>query len=774
VGFKGSIATVSIATSNAWLTDPARVMPVTIDPPMPIYQNSSINGSDDMSIYQTLTSPSAYRPYELFVGNGGANGIFRTAVQFPGSAIPLANRGQVVVSGAYFRAYNYYSPATPRASRPIALYGITTSWIHQTVSWGSQPSIGAPEDAPWFVSGDGSCCNGTWISWNIKDLAQRWMSGTQDFNGIELRVDTRSYPENDPAAVRGFHGGLTGSNTAPVLHIDYDYKPGTPDQLSPANNAAPHATPTLSARYNQGYGTWGNVLFSVFDQSAPGNQTGVCPTHTCVPVTGASGWGNNSQAVAPGTAVSWTPPTLQDGSYLYTATSQSSSLLWSSLAATSSFMVDGSAYASCVKEQPSPPPSTMPAAPSHPEGDGSSLDWVAHPENDLPTLLNFDSWVPQLESTLGSRYGDIWLNDVGASNVACVAVVNGSAADLATVRSLTTGPLWRVGTVPVTYGSTQLTTYRDSVIQDIQQHQAQAFTSGVATVEDAANKVVVTLNASDVAFSARVALLVPADAIIVRTDPGIVVAGASTSSQYAYTEHQGGLAIDGFSAPNVKYQNCSVGFTANDNATGAVVGLTAAHCFANVTGTQPVAVPSFNQQANGPAPLWDPVGQFVRNGGYYSTPNNGTDVAVYSIDDASKATNHIYKGANVSRNVTSLYARARMKKGVSICLAARHTRDCQKIRDSKARPFTSYDPSEPGWHTLPETLAWDHPVIGGDSGGALYFRQGSADARAVGILADGYWKSYDDAIGGQPSLYALFTPIQAAESAVGARVKLTP
>src|SRR5207249_297126 len=109
-------------------------------------------------------------------------------------------------------------------------------------------------------------------------------------------------------------------------------------------------------------------------------------------------------------------------------------------------------------------PSAAPAPDEHPFGDGSPLDWEAHPENNMRSMLDFATFIPQVKSSLGTRYGEVWLTDAGTSNVACIGIVGATPADLATVRALTVGPRWRIGVVAVGYSTAQLVSYRDAIV----------------------------------------------------------------------------------------------------------------------------------------------------------------------------------------------------------------------------------------------------------------------------------------------------------------------
>jgi hypothetical protein len=312
----------------------------------------------------------------------------------------------------------------------------------------------------------------------------------------------------------------------------------------------------------------------------------------------------------------------------------------------------------------------------------------------------------------------------------------------------------------MTYSATQLSGYQNALIQDIQTH-TNLFSGFVVAIQDDRNIIVVTINVDDPIFRTRAAAIVPAGAMTIRADTGDEMNAAASSSQFVYTEHQGGLAIDISAAPSF-LEGCTIGFTMLDDTTGLAEGLTAGHCFANSPGTtQYVAVPTDTGEVA--------VGSLLREHNHDSS-HQGVDSGLYSISDQTLAKPELYTYPNKSRLVNGEVDPFNMVKGSRVCIAGRQTRDCGKIGDTNVY-IAAKNPD--GWvATSPGSIEFLHGVLPSDSGSAMY-RAINHRADADGTMSFGTWGpgEYEQ---GLPSRASYFVPISTSERAIGAHVDRSP
>ncbi len=107
----------------------------------------------------------------------------RTLVRF---ALPSMPAGAVVKS-AFFEAYLVRGGGSV-AQPGIGLYRVTGNWTEGGVTWNNQPSINASPESTSAINTVAG-----YKSWNVKNLAQGWVSGTISNQGLELRGPVTSW-----------------------------------------------------------------------------------------------------------------------------------------------------------------------------------------------------------------------------------------------------------------------------------------------------------------------------------------------------------------------------------------------------------------------------------------------------------------------------------------------------------------------------------------------------------------------------------------------------
>ncbi|HEV2886076.1 MAG TPA: DNRLRE domain-containing protein, partial [Jatrophihabitans sp.] len=239
-GLSSNVLTVSI--DRAWLADPARRFPVSVDP----------------SVLTTAAGSA------LTVGpNGSSNGASTFGVG-PKTAgylkFDLSSLAYETIYGAQLSVVD--QDAASCKARPVTVYGVTGAWSASTVtSWpgpsyatnalasqsfayGYVPPVGAhstacPVKATLFNLGaDGA------------HLVQRWVNGTQVNNGLTVRANSTT----DPLVAKTFAG--PSSANPPRLYVTH----------SPYNAkyAIPNPNPTPPVLLTTG----GNVKVTVTNTSA--------------------------------------------------------------------------------------------------------------------------------------------------------------------------------------------------------------------------------------------------------------------------------------------------------------------------------------------------------------------------------------------------------------------------------------------------------------------------------------------------------------------------
>jgi len=209
-GQSGGRATVSVGVDPAWLADPARAFPVTIDPVF--YRNTSSGGAD--TFVETDSATSQWTSTELRVGRGfGGNGneVARTLIRFDTTGAPAGG----YVTEAHLAINNFaYSSGT--GCNTVYLTGLASGFSSSTV-WTNQPG----GDGQGTTQTSFSPCATGWKSLDLTGLANRWFSGAAN-NGFRLQNTESTNP--NPGWLK-FYSGETGGNSAPAVYITYTDRP---------------------------------------------------------------------------------------------------------------------------------------------------------------------------------------------------------------------------------------------------------------------------------------------------------------------------------------------------------------------------------------------------------------------------------------------------------------------------------------------------------------------------------------------------------------------
>ena len=155
----GGAATITISADRAWLADPARVYPVTVDPTIRI-QPVPADGQD-VQIYSGATGTNYNNTYQLKVGTD-ATQTWRTLVKFPLTGVPAGS----VLDDAQLQLY--YDQTHTAWGYDVAMEArrVTAAWSESTATWANMSANTAARPAGNMVTVDdgdaGTAVSGTW------------------------------------------------------------------------------------------------------------------------------------------------------------------------------------------------------------------------------------------------------------------------------------------------------------------------------------------------------------------------------------------------------------------------------------------------------------------------------------------------------------------------------------------------------------------------------------------------------------------------------------
>lgn len=260
----GGVAAVDVGVDPAWLADPARVFPVTIDPAVTAVISTNPGSGMDTWVwaYQPTTPYGSYAMLDV----GAVWGLpARSLLWFNPGVAPAPN---MKVNYSYLQAYNYVSMnCTPST---VKLQGIGAGWNASTATWNNQP----PLDAAGVVSSSTfsygtTGCAANWAIFDTTSLAQRWLTGSPNF-GLELFAAN----ETDINQAKGFDSAESG--VSPLLIINYKNGPDAAVDIPPSpDDGAVLSSPTPTLAVAPGHSPVGDpVTFDYLVTTSPDAQTG--------------------------------------------------------------------------------------------------------------------------------------------------------------------------------------------------------------------------------------------------------------------------------------------------------------------------------------------------------------------------------------------------------------------------------------------------------------------------------------------------------------------
>ena len=227
-GQTGRTVKVDVSADAAWLADPARVYPVTIDPSFTTSQAGNYDAYVDSSWPNQPEGP--YDPTVLKIGtwNGGGQ-ITRTYLYFDISSI-----GAAQITGASLNMYETYSFSCSGSFPGVTVQGAAgPRFSDQTVTWNNKPGAsGAAATSGGFGYGYSSSCPARAVTLPVDTATvQGWANSAGANNGLIVSTN-----EGTNYGWKKFASAEAGISP-PTLNVTYTPPPPTPANVvaTPAN-----------------------------------------------------------------------------------------------------------------------------------------------------------------------------------------------------------------------------------------------------------------------------------------------------------------------------------------------------------------------------------------------------------------------------------------------------------------------------------------------------------------------------------------------------------
>ena len=253
-----------LTPDRAWLSDAARVFPVTVDP--------TVHTKQDMASVQTTYYTEGNHDLQanglLYVGNEkGIKGKVRSALKFQ---LPTLSNTDIVlkaVVGLFQTSYSHVGNTT----NVVNAYMITGNWAP-----GAKPGVnGAPpayDETVLDYATIGVSTHNQFAVWDVTAAAKKWYNDPSTNKGILLRAAD----EERRSIVRfcSMQNTSFSSSVKPVLYLHYMDSKG----INPYQDFSQLPSVYKSSFSVNNY--TGNLVYSYADLSMPGTRATLSITHT--------------------------------------------------------------------------------------------------------------------------------------------------------------------------------------------------------------------------------------------------------------------------------------------------------------------------------------------------------------------------------------------------------------------------------------------------------------------------------------------------------------
>ncbi|MDP9352378.1 MAG: DNRLRE domain-containing protein, partial [Chloroflexota bacterium] len=196
---------LTLTPDLAWLTDPARVYPVTIDPTVEqvVYNGA---GAQDTYILESTPNQNYSSNESLHVGKSSTGYRRNTLIQFPElDALPKDS----VVTAAHLKLY----AESGTDAVPMEIYANTSAWDEAKVTWNSSPAKGN------YKYGSPTSSVPGWNSMWVSGLVRHWVNGSLANNGLRLMPEEATVSAGQ--STQFLSSNAADSTKWPQLEVNY-------------------------------------------------------------------------------------------------------------------------------------------------------------------------------------------------------------------------------------------------------------------------------------------------------------------------------------------------------------------------------------------------------------------------------------------------------------------------------------------------------------------------------------------------------------------------
>ena len=213
----GKKYTLTVTVDADWVNADERAFPVTVDPTVDVI--AKCKSTEDTYITQNAPTLNSYSRAEVLAGYYGNNTSLECHALVCPTDFPVLPESSVIID-AEIRLM-HMTNGTEYGSVTIAAKEIATKWNSKTVTWNTKPTYG--NIIYDYVTVDGST-EGTYISFDVTSLAQKWYNDPATNNGVAL------VPLYGGGSGRIYFGSSDyKESTAPHLLISYRDTKGIED-----------------------------------------------------------------------------------------------------------------------------------------------------------------------------------------------------------------------------------------------------------------------------------------------------------------------------------------------------------------------------------------------------------------------------------------------------------------------------------------------------------------------------------------------------------------
>ena len=235
---------LQVSLDSAWLDDPSRIFPVTVDPTVVAAVDVG-DDSDDTYVTSGFTNDNVGQStFQLGTYDGGAH---VSAIYDHFSGVSAYNNDNILAATLY--AWNSYSWSC--SARGVGVYQVTQPWGGTTMTGWPGATYGAQVGWSAFANGY-TGCSANWGTWNLTSLVSQWTSGATPNFGVTLRPDPVSLSDN--YAFKKFSGSAAGGQILVITYSTYNatYAVGGVT-TEPTNNTPGAIAVTVT---NTGHDAW--------------------------------------------------------------------------------------------------------------------------------------------------------------------------------------------------------------------------------------------------------------------------------------------------------------------------------------------------------------------------------------------------------------------------------------------------------------------------------------------------------------------------------------